>query len=157
VQLTDFTEVDYPTLINWICSEELNYLWGGPLYRYPITCQQIAQHCGKDGIYPYLLTVKGEAAGYAELCRESESQYRVCRVFIADRYKGRGYAKQMLQLLVELAKDKFDAQTLTLAVFEHNVVALNLYRALGFQSMAEERCRLPNNEVWPLLRMEKRL
>lgn len=108
-------------------------------------------------IYPYLLTVKGEAAGYAELCRESESRYRVCRVFIADHYKGRGYAKQMLQLLVELAKDKFDAQTLTLAVFEHNVVALNLYRALGFQSMAEERCRLPNNEVWPLLRMEKRL
>lgn len=158
MQLIDFTESDYPILINWICSEKLNYIWGGPLYTYPLTYEQIQNHCRKVSVYPYLFRVSGENVGYIELCKENEICYRICRVFIADQHKGKSYSKHMLLMLIDKAKASFGAKTITLAVFEHNHVALNLYNSLGFQSVSTELFNLTdNNDPWQLVRMEKRL
>ncbi|WP_019676779.1 GNAT family N-acetyltransferase [Arsukibacterium perlucidum] len=144
MQLIDFTESDYPILINWICSEKLNYLWGGPVYTYPLTYEQIQHHCSKITVYPYLFRVGSENIGYIELCKEDENCYRVCRVFIADRYKSQGYSKHMLLMLIDEVRVNFGAKTITLAVFEHNVVALNLYTSLGFKAVSKELFKLPS-------------
>ena len=157
MQLVAFTENEYSILINWINSEALNYLWGGSLYTYPLTYQQITLHCNQAEVYPYLFKVQGEHVGYVELCKESTSCFRVCRVLISEPYKGKGYAKPMLHQLIEQAKS-LGATTLTLAVFEHNAVALSLYQTLGFKTISTAPFRLPTyHEAWQLVRMEKRL
>ena len=61
-------------------------------------------------------------------------------------------------MLIDVARVNFGAKTITLAVFEHNVVALNLYNSLGFQSVSKELFNLSNkNCSWQLVRMEKKL
>ncbi len=64
----------------------------------------------------------------------------------------------MLGQLVELAKEKYCASLLSLAVFERNIVARNCYEFLGFTVTSRENgSRSFDGEVWGLLRMEKRL
>jgi len=157
VQLIDFTESDYPILINWICSEELNYIWGGPLYSYPLTFEQLHNHCRKIGVYPYLFRVSGVYVGYIELCKENEDCYRICRVFIADQYKGKGYSKHMILMLIDQARELWAAKKMTLAVFEHNITALNLYNSLGFQRVSKELFFPNDHTAWQLVKMEKKL
>ncbi|WP_333609108.1 hypothetical protein [Arsukibacterium sp.] len=61
-------------------------------------------------------------------------------------------------MLIDEAQADLGAKTITLAVFEHNIVALNLYNSLSFQSVAKELFKFPgNNDPWQLIRMEKRL
>ncbi|MGB5120359.1 MAG: hypothetical protein WBO13_05125, partial [Vibrio fluvialis] len=51
--LTPFTAADYPQLIGWIDSDELNYLWGGPNYQFPLTVEQIEAHCAQPQVHPF--------------------------------------------------------------------------------------------------------
>jgi RimJ/RimL family protein N-acetyltransferase len=64
----------------------------------------------------------------------------------------------MLDQLIELAKQEFNAHLLSLAVFEHNQAAKHCYLGLGFQVIAkEENLRSFGGEPWNLLFMEKSL
>ncbi|HGS4580407.1 TPA: GNAT family N-acetyltransferase, partial [Vibrio cholerae] len=54
MNLEEFQESDFDLLIKWIDSDELNYLWGGPAYVFPLTYEQIHSHCSKAEVFPYL-------------------------------------------------------------------------------------------------------
>ena len=161
--LIDFTEQDYPLLVQWIDSEELNYLWGGPGYHYPLTGQQIAQHCQQPEVSPFLFCVDQKPAGFVELFQVSPTEARICRVFIAPEFRGKGYSPQMLESLIHTAKTDKKLKTLTLAVFEHNQSAIASYTSLGFSiyqresSFTSEQHPFFNDKHWHLLRMKKSL
>ncbi|EOG1965261.1 GNAT family N-acetyltransferase, partial [Vibrio cholerae] len=88
MNLEEFQESDFDLLIKWIDSDELNYLWGGPVYVFPLTYEQIHSHCSKAEVFPYLLKVNGRHAGFVELYKVTDEQYRICRVFISNAYRG---------------------------------------------------------------------
>jgi ribosomal protein S18 acetylase RimI-like enzyme len=86
----------------------------------------------------------------------SGSQYRICRVFVSNDFRGQGMAKIMLNQLIEKARVEYKAQVLTLAVFERNVVAKRCYESLGFVVTSRESgTRSFDGELWDLLLMEK--
>ncbi|MDA0110300.1 hypothetical protein OH456_19235 [Vibrio sp. La 4.2.2] len=61
----------------------------------------------------------------------------------------------MLGQLVELAKEKYNASLLSLAVLEHNLVARNCYESMGFTVTSRENGPHSfDGEVWGLLLME---
>ncbi|WP_073602031.1 GNAT family N-acetyltransferase [Vibrio aerogenes] len=154
--LATFTEDDYDQLIGWIDSPELNYLWGGPSYKYPLTRRQIVRHCRQREVFPFLFRVNEQRAGFVELYQIAPRHYRICRVFIADDFRGQGLSKPMLLLLADRAKTDFDCLLLSLAVFGHNQVARRCYESLGFQITAVEKgTRSYGGELWDLVRMEK--
>lgn len=158
MELEAFTENDFEQLIRWISSDELNYLWGGPAYSYPLTHEQIATHCGQSEVMPFIFKVAGQNAGFIELFRVSNAHYRICRVFISNEYRGQGLSKAMVGNVVVKAQIDFGCKTLSLAVFEHNRVAKNCYKSLGFNLVATETgIRSYNGKEWDLVRMEKRL
>jgi RimJ/RimL family protein N-acetyltransferase len=156
--LKPFLSSDYELLIRWISSAELNYLWGGPTLEYPITREQITEHCAKPEVNPYVLIVDGKEAGFVELYQVSDRHYRICRVFIANEFRGQGLSTIMLKVLISKAKEEFDCSGLSLAVFAHNAPAIACYESLGFKVVTREEGSLSyNGESWDLLRMEKSL
>lgn len=158
MELRAFETEDYELLINWIDSDKLNYLWGGPKYEFPLNFEQISQHCSQPEVFPFIFVVSGESAGYVELFKVSEFHFRICRVFVSNVFRGQGISKQMLGQLIELAKANYAASVLSLAVFEQNTVARNCYESLGFAITSYEVGMRPfEGEEWGLLHMEKRL
>ena len=158
MELRAFEKEDYDLLIHWIDSEKLNYQWGGPNFNFPLDRSQISKHCSKVEVFPFVFVFQGQKAGYVELFKESEFQFRICRVFISDNFRGQGISKVMLKHLIELSKTKYNAQVLSLAVFERNVVAKTCYESLGFQVTSHESgTRSFEGETWDLLLMDKRL
>ena len=158
MELRAFKKEDHDVLIEWIDSEKLNYQWGGPTFEFPLDSVQISKHCSQTKVFPFIFVISGKSAGYVELFKVSASHFRICRVFISDSFRGNGASKLMLHKLVELAKEKYSASLLSLAVFERNLVARNCYDSLGFTVTSRESgSRSFDGEIWGLLRMEKRL
>jgi RimJ/RimL family protein N-acetyltransferase len=155
-KLRPFTQQDYPLLIEWIDSSELNYLWGGPKFEFPLTLEQISEHCLSSEVLPFVFEVNGVNAGYVELFRVSESHFRICRVYICFGFRGQGISKTMLTQLIELAQENYNASKLSLVVFEQNHAARNSYVSLGFHVTSEQSdVRMFEGESWTLLGMEK--
>ncbi|MBO0170255.1 GNAT family N-acetyltransferase [Vibrio parahaemolyticus] len=158
MELRAFEKEDYDLLISWIDSEKLNYLWGGPKFEFPLSFEQISRHCSQPEVLPFIFVVSEESAGYVELVKVSDFHFRICRVFVANDFRGQGISKKMLGQLIKLAKEKYNTSVLSLAVFEQNLVAKSCYESLGFSvTSVENSTRSFDGEAWVLLRMERRL
>ncbi|WP_084722400.1 GNAT family N-acetyltransferase [Photobacterium aquae] len=147
--LKAFTENDYWQLTEWIDSDELNVLWSGSTFQYPLTFRQLDLHYSKKEVIPFLFTVDGQHAGFIELFKVSDTSYRLCRVFIAEDYRGQQHSKQMITTAIHYAQSKLSATDITLNVFAHNTPALRCYRKLGFveyqaESPNKTKPRTPN-------------
>tara|TARA_R110001583_G_scaffold173430_1_gene327474 strand:+ start:1927 stop:2433 length:507 start_codon:yes stop_codon:yes gene_type:complete len=158
MKLIAFEESDYPQLIDWIDSRELNYLWGGSAYEYPLSYSKIKRHCSKGAVFPFLVKHKGHSVGFIELYQVTTSEYRVCRVFIANEFRGQGLAQKMVSLATQKAQVEFNANLLTLNVFSHNESAIKCYENLGFRTTSTQAGdREFEGKVWELSTMEKQL
>ncbi|WP_407334083.1 GNAT family N-acetyltransferase [Enterovibrio sp. 27052020O] len=155
--LVPFEVADALKLCGWISNAKDNYLWGGPAFDFPLTVEQITAHLAKPEVRPFLFLHQGEAAGYIELYRVSSSEYRLCRVLIAsENSRGKGWGKGMISLALSVAFEDPKITIVSLAVFEHNQIAIGCYRALGFHVMKNEtKTREFQGEAWILLRMQK--
>ena len=144
-------------LIDWIDSAKLNYLWGGPAFEYPLTREAILTHTAKPEVSAFLLHDQDAPAGYIELVEQSTVCARVSRVFVAEPYRGKGTAQQMMQALFEIAKGRSYLQ-LDLCVFVSNTKAINCYQTLGFSEVKREQgVREFEGESWELIYMSKPL
>ncbi|RQW63709.1 GNAT family N-acetyltransferase [Vibrio viridaestus] len=158
MELRAFEKEDFDLLISWISSDELNYQWGGSKFSFPLDFAQLSQHCAQPEVIPFIFVVSGQSVGYVELVKVTESHFRICRVFVSNRFRGQGMSKSMLNQLIKLAKMEYQARTVSLAVFDRNTVAKNCYKSLGFVITSKQiGTRSFNGEVWDLLLMEKRL
>ncbi|MEG3753755.1 MULTISPECIES: GNAT family N-acetyltransferase [Psychromonas] len=158
MEFTAFEEPDYDQLIDWIDSKELNYLWGGPAYEFPLSHKKIKYHCAQESVFPFLVKDEGQLVGFIELYEVSASEFRVCRVFISNEFRGQGKAQEMVLLAMQKAKIEFNANLLTLNVFSHNKPALKCYEKLGFKTTSNHVRELEfEGKVWQLIAMEKRL
>ena len=81
MQLIAFTQQDYEQLVSWIPDEEFNLLWGGPLYDWPITIEQVEAHQQKPEVASFLLVDGDDTVGFIELFKITDDHYRLCRVY----------------------------------------------------------------------------
>lgn len=156
MQLTQFSEKNNKELINWIDSKDLNTLWSGHSFLFPLTEVQLKTHYTNPCVFPFLFIINGKSVGYVELYKISEIEYRICRVFIAPNYRGHDYAAKMLSLLLNKAKQEFNCNFITLAVYSHNKPAIKCYKKLGFIPYKIDKNSIRNgNHSWDLIRMQK--
>ncbi len=158
MKLERFSSQHYDLLIGWIHSEEQMYLWSGPTYSFPLNVSQIKAHCSKPEVNPFILFNGSQPVGFVELYKITKHHYRVCRVLIAQEYRGNGLSKTMLNLVINKAVDDFGTIKLSLGVFERNQVAQRCYQDIGFKVVSFDRgSRVVNGEPWTLVHMEKSL
>lgn len=155
--LTQFQVNDYQQIVDWIDSPELNYLWGGPTFTFPLNASQIEAHVSLPQCQAFFYLHHDERAGYVELFEVDESVARICRVFIHPDFRGKGSSKQMLTELIDVAKRQGYAK-LNLCVFSQNTAAIRCYEALGFEETKREQGkRAFNGQSWELIYMDLRL
>lgn len=158
MELTNFQEKDYYFLPAWIKSTEFNFQWGGPAFSFPLTIEQVASHCSKPDIYPFLFQVQGQVAGYIEFRRMPTDSCRICRVLVLESHRGKGLAKEMLKLVISNAKKETGYDKFSLSVFQHNTAAVALYKSMGFEiTSTEVRPEKISDKTWVALEMEARL
>lgn len=63
--------------------------------------------------------------------KKQEKRIELMRIVIVE--KGKGYGRETIQLLKKLVFTVYQAETLWLDVFEHNLRAQHLYQSEGFQ------------------------
>ncbi|GLT17726.1 N-acetyltransferase [Vibrio zhanjiangensis] len=157
MDLRAFNTKDYNLLIQWIDCEKLNYQWGGPNFNFPLDRIQIHEHCSQTNVFPFIFVVEGTEAGFVELFKVSGTHFRICRVFVPEHFRGQGIAKLMLKQLIALAKEKYQAEMLSLVVFNTNKTAKRCYESLGFvETSLEKGKRSWDGQVWDLITMEMR-
>ena len=157
MQLTPFLEVHRHLLITWIDSEKLNKLWGGPTFQFPLTNTQLSTHYTNPNILPFLFEINHHPAGYIELYRVSEKEYRICRVFISPDFRGNHHAVEMVSLLISKATKELSCQIITLGVYSHNTAAIACYKKLGFSTYKQVKNSTQyKGQSWDLIAMQKR-
>ena len=140
LRLAEFTRQQYDQLIDWIPDESFLLLWGGPLYRWPLTAAQLEEQLSSDEVTALLLMKDNEAIGFCELIREQSKAYRLCRVLIGpSSLRGQGLGRRLLQLVIEFAQQQFSANQLALYVFEDNLPAIGCYESLDFTVVSSDQ------------------
>lgn len=90
---------------------------------------------------PTAISMDGEMVGFTMygLWKDEGESGRVWldRFFIDERQQGKGYAKQILPVLLERIHSAYGCGELYLSVYPNNSVAIRLYEGLGFRFNGE--------------------
>ncbi|MCW3989819.1 MAG: GNAT family N-acetyltransferase [Candidatus Bathyarchaeota archaeon] len=84
----------------------------------------------------YLLGVNEEVAGMGGIRKLSDEVARIMWMYIRPIHRGRGYGKQLLNILLENGRN-FGYSTFQLAPPKFGHVALSLYRSAGFKEVED--------------------
>lgn len=67
---------------------------------------------------------------------------------IAPEYRGKGYAKLAYIQFMEFLFNEYDLNKITLEVLHTNIIAINLYKKLGFVYEGAKRQEVLKNDTW---------
>ncbi len=74
----------------------------------------------------------GITAYFRETRKKLNHRGRVTQVYVAPEYRGKGFANQLVQAVVDDAFRREGLEVLTLEVVATNIAAIKAYQALGF-------------------------
>lgn len=158
IALQDFKIVeDLKRLINWVDSPRLNIVWASDSFAFPLEETQLRKHfltAIENGIIA--LKIKelnsSKVIGHCELEVEVKS-VKICRLLIAEKYRGQGYGEETIEKLLEYIKTNQKPNTIFLTVFSFNQ-AIKLYERMGFEKTRVEKNFIQfENEEWDRVTM----
>lgn len=86
----------------------------------------------QNGYDYYFLIYEGETAGYTGM-REDSDEVFLSKIYVIDRFRGKGIASEAVSRIVELGKP------ITLTVNRGNFRAINAYEKMGFVKVREQK------------------
>ena len=104
--------------------------------------------------------INGEVIGYSNFYRyksDSKDIIYLGNVILDANYRGCGYGKEMVNIMMNKAQYIFAAKELRLAVFYKNISAKELYKKEGFKLLRTEKRVNLNNELEKICIMAKKL
>ncbi|OQA98959.1 MAG: putative acetyltransferase YhhY [Bacteroidetes bacterium ADurb.Bin217] len=163
IELKEFQQSDFDRLIQWVHTEEEMVQWSGPLFRFPITHQQLEDyiHAEHRLVFSVADIHTSQIIGHAEInaIDTVQKSARICRVLVGDEHhRNKGYGTQIIQELVRYAFETVHLNTLDLAVYDFNVHAIACYKKCGFEiiSYSKNNCKV-GESYWSTytMRMQK--
>jgi RimJ/RimL family protein N-acetyltransferase len=164
MELAPLERLDFDSLIRWTTSPEFLLQWAGPSFSYPLTAEQLDEHCRGCAAEPPLremwkavLPRSGEMIGHAELgsIDYAARTATVSRVIIGDPLeRGKGFGTTLMQLLLRRAFEGIGLRALDLYVFDFNRRAVDCYARVGFTIDAHmQNVRRVADGYWSMYRM----
>tara|TARA_R110001583_G_scaffold82491_1_gene218775 strand:- start:12562 stop:13863 length:1302 start_codon:yes stop_codon:yes gene_type:complete len=86
----------------------------------------------KNHVFTFLLLHGGITVGYGHLDKEGNTVW--LGIVVKQEYQGKGYAKKMMQILIDKAKS-LGLNSIQLSVDDKNKKALGLYKQYGFEEV----------------------
>ncbi|GAA0384840.1 GNAT family N-acetyltransferase [Paenibacillus motobuensis] len=116
------------------CEEELFYV--SPRFVYPLTTDQIL-NIVKDRFEPTVIlnNVTKEVVAYANIYKDDseESSFWLGNVIVSPKYRGKGAAQYLLNVMLDKAKNNLRIERIKLACHSTNSRGLAFYSKYGFK------------------------
>lgn len=100
----------------------------------------------------YYIICDGDAEnkiGYFRLSNYSERNKNIyIGADIAPEYRGKGYAKPAYKQFMDLLFSYYDLNKISLEVLHTNIIAINLYKSIGFVQEGIKRQEVLKNGIW---------
>ncbi len=140
IHLTSPTNTNACTyLIDWVRSEEENFVWAATSFSFPLEKGVIASHVQasldtKPIRKIFTATYENIPIGHIELERINEwnQSATICRVLINPNMRGKGLGTLMMAELVQKSFADLGLSRLELFVFSSNTAAIRSYQKAGF-------------------------
>ncbi len=136
IKLEKFTEQDFERLINWIENEEILVQFSGPIFKFPLTKEQLNEYLYTENIISFKvinLETK-EIIGHSEIYKSENKEVKLCRILIGEeKQRGKGFGKKIVNELVKYSFEKLNAEKIELNVYDWNKYAIICYEKTGFE------------------------
>ena len=156
ILLRPFTYEDASVILSWCKNKHDFRLWSADHYRtFPAIPDDMMSLYNIDNLFPMTMEVNGLIAGHI-LLRYSSKNKEIIRfgfAIVDDTMRGKGYGKQMMQLAIDYARNKFGVKKITLGVFCDNHSAIKCYTSVGFD-IASNDSYIIDGEEWKGYEME---
>ena len=165
IRLVPFTEQDYDELIGW--SGDLPFLmqWAGPMFRYPLTIEQLVAYTqGANDIqtsdrlnFRVVLSSTNQGIGHisiGSIDKENRSA-RISKVIVGEsEFRGKGVGKAIIEAVLAICFETLNLHRVALGVFDFNTPALSTYKHAGFSIDGILRdARKMGDSYWNLVEM----
>ena len=155
--LRPFTISDAPIILSWIKDITAFRKWSADRYpSFPPKPEDMVAQYESDVIFPFTaIDDEGKVVAHIML-RYPDSSRTVIRfgfVIVDENLRGKGYGKQMLQLVIQKVKEEYGVKRITLGVFDNNPSALHCYESVGFQVIGTDSYFI-DGEEWTEKEME---
>ena len=139
-----FKNCDAEKIVSWLKDGETYFMWGGYLIgNYPLTAERLTDVylyenglCEEeDNFYPWIAFTDEDGVIGHFIMRYIYGDNKVLRfgwVIVDDSIRGKGYGTSMLRTGLDYAFNILGVHTVTIGVFEHNDIAHNCYKNVGF-------------------------
>jgi len=149
------TEQDFSDIALWPRTREELYYFA-PRAPWPI-CAEALQEIASNRLSPTIAEVTGLPAGYANFYRHSDGRLAVGNLVISPEYRGAGIASALMQQMEDQARHQFGENTLSVACFNCNTSALQLYHQRGYTPQSLETRQGPEGETVVLIQLQRNI
>ena len=124
---------DKQDIILWTNSKGADFLqqWAGDALPYPLTIEALnaLPHC-------YRIETEGSFIGMIQQIRVEESHVHIGRFLINPSLTRKGLGTSAMQLFIAMLFENKRVHSISLNVFDDNLIAKGLYTKLGFEVVA---------------------
>ncbi len=155
ITLQPFTEKDFGNLISWIDNEKELIQFAGPIFKFPLTVEQLKNYLEEPNRHPFKIIIKNSnlAIGHCEAYTCNNS-VRLCRIIIGNKnYRGQGLGYTATKLLIKWSINNLKPSTINLNVYDFNTTAIKCYEKIGFKRTEETKTTTLQNETWTSIKM----
>lgn len=156
IRLEPFGPADFDTLISWVHSEEELVQFAGPIFRFPLTREQLEAYLANDDRHAFRVgNEAGQQVGHAEIFFPDRKTALFCRILIGDpAHRGKGLGGQVIRALLHTAFEQIKATGVDLNVFNWNTGAIRCYEREGFSINPHKvKTSEVNGQTWTSLNM----
>lgn len=152
-----FDTNDFQRLINWADTEELLVQFGGPIFTFPLTIDQLYEYISEAqrSIFKVIELPSNCVIGHAELVPSENNSVKFCRILIGDKSKrGKGLGQELINELLEMSFLQLGYEKAELNVYDWNIGAIKCYEKNGFKRNPDKVNRVEvNGNSWTALNM----
>ena len=124
---------DKEAIIRWTNSKGADFLqqWAGDALLYPLTIEALnaLPHC-------FRIEAEGSFIGIIQQIRVEGSNVHIGRFLINPSLTGKGLGTSAMQLFIAMLFEDKSVHSISLNVFDDNLIAKDLYTKLGFKVVA---------------------
>ena len=124
---------DKQAIIRWTNSKGADFLqqWAGDALPYPLTIEALnaLSHC-------FRIEKEGSFIGMIQQIKIEENNIHIGRFLINPSLTGKGLGTSAMQLFIAMLFEDKSVHSISLNVFDDNLIAKDLYTKLGFKVVA---------------------
>jgi len=147
-------ETDFPIVIYWVPDAEACAFWAGPFVNFPLTIDSLGAEIDYAPENSFCLEEGGVVVAFGQIFQKDEGRLHLARFIVDPSFRGKGFGMKMCEIFIEKAAI-LKCQRVSLYVYKHNTIAVNLYKGLGFEEQEKpDEYELPDDICYMVLELK---